>query len=142
MYIYNKIWHLLNIDSLANDCAFGLEYYNLGDFEKARPLLMKGIKFCDMIEKGNVAIIQEVINSSYLDAWEDIQVLVKCKSPDELKAIVEESASVKTCIEKMVQENTIYTICEIRNMQKFFNESGTPYLRRANSILRRKRCYF
>ena len=57
-----NIWHLLHVDSLTIDCVFGLEYYNLGNFEKAKPLLMKGIEFCDMIEKGNLAITQEVTN--------------------------------------------------------------------------------
>lgn len=131
-------WHLLNIDSLTIDCAFGLEYYNLGDFEKAKPLLMKGIEFCDIIEKGNLAISQEVINWSHLDAWEDIQVLVKRKSPDELKAIVKESALVKIDLENMIKENSIYSDDKIRNMQRFFNESGAPYLRRASSLIRRR----
>ena len=132
-----NIWHLLNVDSLTNDCAFGLEYYSIGDFEKAKPLLMRGIEFCDMIEKGNLAITQETINSSYLDAWEDIQILVKCKSPEELIAIVKESALVKTDLENMIRENSIYDIHRIRKMQRFFNESGAPYLRRASSLLRR-----
>jgi hypothetical protein len=131
-------WHLLNIDSLTIDCAFGLEYYNLGDFEKAKPLLMKGIEFCDIIENGNLAISQEVINWSHLDAWEDIQVLVKRKSPDELKAIVKESALVKIDLENMIKENSIYSDDKIRNMQRFFNESGAPYLRRASSLIRRR----
>lgn len=133
----SNIWHLLNIDSMTNDCAFGLEYYTLGNFEKAKPLLMRGIEFCNMIEKGNLAITQDVINSSYLDAWEDIQILVKCKSPDELKDIVEESASVRKDLEKMIKENPIYTINRIRKIQKFFNESGAPYLRKAHNLLKR-----
>jgi hypothetical protein len=133
-----NVWHLLNIDSLTIDCAFGLEYYNLGDFEKAKPLLMRGIEFCNMIEKGNFAIMQEVINSSYLDAWEDIQVLVRRKSPDELRAIVEESASVKTDLENMIKEDSIYSEDKIRSMQRFFNETGAPYLSRASSLIRRR----
>lgn len=135
----SNIWHLLNIDSMANDCAFGLEYYNLGDFEKAKPLLMRGIEFCEMIEKGNLAITQDVINSSDLDPWEDIQILVRRKSPDELRVIVNESASVKKELENMVKENSIYNTDKIRNMQRFFNESGAPYLSKASSLARRKR---
>jgi len=133
-----NIWHLLNIDSMANDCAFGLEYYNLGDFEKAKPLLMNGTEFCDMIEKGNLATTQEVINYSYLDAWEDFQILVKHKSPDELRAIVKESALVKKDLENMIKESSICNTDKIRNMQRFFNESGTPYLRKASSLIRRR----
>lgn len=136
------IWHFLNIHSLANSCAFGLEYYMLGNFEKAKPLLMKGIEFCDMIEKGNLAITQEAIDFSQLDAWEDMQILVKCKSADELKAIVEESASIKIDLEKMIQENPVFTRCRIRDMQKFFNDSSDPYLRKANSFLRRSQKIF
>lgn len=133
----SNIWRFLNIDSLANDAGFGLEYYTLGNFEKAKPLLMKGIEFCDMIQKGNYAITQEVINQSYLDAWEDIQILVKCKSPEELKAIVEEAASIKTELMKMTQTNTIYPKYKIRKMQQFFIDTGAPYLRRAHNLLRR-----
>lgn len=133
----SKIWHLLNIDSLANYAGFGLEYYSHGDFEKAKPLLMKGIEFCDLIQKGNFAITHEVINQSYLDAWEDIQILVKCKSPDELKAIVEEAVSVKIDLMKMVQTNATYSTNDIRKMQQFFIDASTPYLRRAHSLLRR-----
>jgi hypothetical protein len=134
---YTNIWHLLNIDSLTNDCAFGLEYYNMGNFEKAKPLLMKGIEFCDMIEKGNFATEQDVINSSYLDAWEDFQILVKYKSQDELRAMVKESASVKRDLENMIKERSICNTDKIRNMQRFFNDSGIPYLRRASSLIRR-----
>ncbi len=83
----SDIWHILNIDSLTTDAGFGLEYYLLGNRDKTIPLLEKGIQFCDLIQKGNLAIIQEVINSSDLDAWEDIQILVKCKSPEQLKTI-------------------------------------------------------
>jgi hypothetical protein len=133
-----NVWHLLNIDSLTIDCAFGLEYYNLGDFEKAKPLLMRGIEFCDMIEKGNLAISQEVTNSSYLDAWEDIQILVKRKSSDELRAIVKESALIKKDLENMVKENSICNTDKIRNMQRFFIESGAPYLSKASSLIRRR----
>jgi len=133
----SNIWHILNIHNLANSCAFGLEYYMLGNLEKAKPLLTKGIEFCDMIEKGNSAIEQEAFNQSYLDAWEDIQILVKRKSPDELRAIVKESASVKIDLEKMIKESPVYTIHRIRDMQKFFNDSSDPYLGRANSLLKR-----
>lgn len=133
----SNIWHLLNIHNLANSCAFGLEYYTLGSLEKAKPLLIMGIEFCDMIEKGNRAIEQEVINQSYLNAWEDIQILVKRKSPDELRAIVEESASVKMDLEKMIKESPMYTKEKIRNMQRFFNDTSDPYLGKANSLLKR-----
>ena len=80
----SDIWHILNVDSLTIDACFGLEYYMIGNIDKAKPLLTKGIKFCDMIQRGNLAITQEMINYSYLDAWEDIQILVKHKSSDEL----------------------------------------------------------
>lgn len=133
----SKIWHILNIHNLANSCAFGLEYYMLGSLEKAKPLLIMGIEFCDMIEKGNFAITQDVVNSSYLDAWEDIQILVKRKSPDELRAIVKESALVKMDLEKMIQESPMYTEEKIRNMQGFFNDTSDPYLSKANSLLKR-----
>jgi hypothetical protein len=134
---YTNAWHLLNIDSLTNDCAFGLEYYNMGNYEKAKPLLMKGIEFCDMIEKGSLATIQEVINSSYLDAWENFQILVKYKSPDELRNMVKKSALVKKDLENMIKENSICNIDKISNMQRFFNESGAPFLRGASSLIRR-----
>jgi hypothetical protein len=98
---------------------------------------MKGIEFCDMIERGNFAITQEAINQSCLDAWEDIQILVKCKSSDELRAIVEEGASIKIDLEKMTKENSMYSTDKIRNMQRFFNETGAPYLRRASRLVRR-----
>ena len=133
----SNIWHLLNIDSLANDANFGLEYYTLGNFEKAKPLLMRGIEFCEMIQKGNFATTHEVINSSYLDAWEDIQILVKCKSPCQLKAIVKDAESAKILLMKMVQTNAIYPIYDIRKMQKFFNDASSPYLSRARRSLRR-----
>lgn len=137
----SNIWHILNIDSLTTDAGFGLEYYLLGNTDKARHLLTKGIEFCDMIQKGNLAITQEVINSSDLDAWEDIQNLVKCKSPDELKTIVEDAALVKIDLMKMVEENAAYSKEKIRNMQDFFIDTGKPYLSRAYNIMRRReRC--
>lgn len=144
----SNIWHMLNIDNLTTDASFGLEYYLLGNMDKAKPLLSKGIEFCDMIQKGNLAITQEVINSSDLDAWEDIQILVKCKSPEQLKTIVEEAALVKIDLTKMVnnsnmlsQENATYSKGKIRKMQDFFIDAGTPYLNRAYNIMRRReRC--
>lgn len=132
----SKIWHLLNIDSLANNCGFGLEYYLIGNKEKAKPLLTKGIQFCDMIEKGNLALNNENFDPSYLEAWEDIQILVKCKSPDELKAIVEEAASVKVDLLRMINDNATYSEYKIRDMQKFFIDTGKPYLSRAYNLLR------
>lgn len=134
----SNIWHLLNIDSLANDCCFGLEYYMLGDIEKAKPLLIRGIQFCDMIQKGDIAITREVINSSYLDAWEDMQILVKYKSPEELRDIVEDAISTKIYLMKMVNDNVTYSKNEIRKMQKFFIDASRPYLSRAYGLLRRR----
>jgi hypothetical protein len=132
---------MLNIDSLTTDAGFGLEYYLLGNTDKATPLLSKGIQFCDMIQKGNLAITQEVINSSDLDAWEDIQILVKCKSPEQLKTIIEEAALVKIDLMKMIQENAVYSEEKIRNMQGFFIDTGKPYLSRAYNLMRRmERC--
>lgn len=143
----SNIWHMLNIDSLTTDAGFGLEYYLLGNIDKAKPLLSKGIQFCDMIQKGNLAITQEVINQSYLDAWEDIQILVRCKSSDELrtmktsKDIVEDVALVKIDLIKMVQENAAYSEEKIRKMQDFFIDVGKPYLSIAYNIMRRReRC--
>ena len=137
----SNIWHLLNIDGLANDCGFGLEYYMLGNIEKAKPLLTRGIQFCDMIQKGNMAMTQEVINSSYLEAWGDIQILVKCKSPDELRVIVEDAISTKIDLMKMVNDNATYSKYEIRKMQRFFIDTSRPYLSRASSLIRRReRC--
>lgn len=137
----SNIWHMLNIDSLTIDAGFGLEYYLLGNIDKAKPLLTKGIQFCDMIQKGNLAITQEVINYLYLDAWEDIQILVKCKSPEQLKTVVEEAALIKIDLMKMVQENTVYSKDEIRKMQGFFIDAGKPYLSRAYNLMRRReRC--
>jgi hypothetical protein len=136
---------MLNIDSLAIDAGFGLEYYLLGDIDKAKPLLTKGIQFCDMIQKGNLAITQEAINSSYLDAWEDIQVLVRCKSPDELNTIVENAISIKIDLMEIVQGSVVESvICsneKIRNMQKFFIDASKPYISRAYNLMRRReRC--
>ena len=132
---------MLNIDSLTTDAGFGLEYYLLGKMDKAKPLLSKGIQFCDMIQKGNLAITQEVINQSDLDAWENIQILVKCKSPEQLKATIEEAISIKIDLIKMVQENAVYSKDEIRKMQDFFIDTGKPYLSRAYNLMRRKeRC--
>jgi hypothetical protein len=128
---------MLNIDSLAIDAGFGLEYYLLGNIDKAKPLLAKGIQFCDMIQKGNLAIKQETINYSELDAWEDIQILVKHKSPDELRTIVEDAVSIKTDIIKMVCENAVYPEEKIRNMQNFFIDTSKPYLSRAYNLMRR-----
>lgn len=137
----SNIWHMLNIDSLAIDAGFGLEYYLIGKIDEAKPLLSKGIQFCDMIQKGNLAITQEVINSSYLDAWEDIQILVKCKSPEQLKAVVEGAISIKIDLIKMIQENAVYSEDEIRKMQEFFIDTGKPYLNRAYNLMRRReRC--
>lgn len=143
----SKIWHMLNIDSLTIDAGFGLEYYLLGNIDKAKPLLTKGIQFCDIIQKGNLAITQEVINSSYLDAWEDIQILVKCKSQDELKTMkaskdaIEKAISIKIDLMKMVEENATYSEEKIRNMQDFFIDAGNPYLNRAYNLMkRRERC--
>lgn len=139
----SNIMHTLNIDSLTIDAGFGLEYYLLGDIDKAKPLLSKGIQFCDMIQKGNLATTQEVITSSDLDAWEDIQILVKCKSPEQLKTIVEEAALVKIDLMKMTQENIVYPKYEIRKIQRFFIDTGKPYLSRAHNLMRRKeRCRY
>ena len=131
-----SIWHILNIHELANSCSFGLEYYLLGNFEKAKPLLMKGIEFCDMIDKGNFATNRKVIDISYIDAWEDFQILVKCKSHDELTKIVEESVLIKTDLEKMMK-HIIYTENKIRNMQRFFNDTSDPYLGMSYRFLKR-----
>jgi len=138
----SNIWHILNIDSLTIDAGFGLEYYLLGNIDEAKPLLSKGIQFCDMIEKGNVIITtQEVINQSDLDAWEDIQILVKCKSPDELTTIVDKAELIKIDLIKMVQENAVYSEEKIRKIQDFFIDTGKPYLNRAYNIMRRReRC--
>ncbi len=137
----SKIMHMLNIDSLTTDAGFGLEYYLLGNKDKAKPLLTKGIQFCDMVQKGNLATTQEMINQSDLDAWEDIQILVKCKSPEQLKTIVEEAALVKIDLIKMVQENATYSKEKIRKIQEFFIDAGKPYLSRAINLMRRKeRC--
>lgn len=139
----SNIWHILNIDSLAIDAGFGLEFYMDGNIDKAKPLLTKGIQFCDMINNGNLAISQEVINSTYLEAWEDIQILVKCKSPDELRSIVKESGKIKIDLMKMVQENAIYSKDEIRKIQTFFIEVSKPYLSRAYHLMkRRERCRY
>ncbi len=132
----SEIWHLLNIDSLTNNCGFGLEYYLMGNKEKAKPLLMKGIEFCDMIEKGNLALNNMVIDQTYLEAWEDIQILMKHKSQDEFKTIVEEAASVKVDLLRMLNENITYSEYKIRNIQRFFIDAGKPYLSRAHSLLR------
>jgi hypothetical protein len=113
----SNIWRMLNIDSLAIDASFGLEYYLLGNIDKAKPLLTKGIQFCDMIQKGNLTMTKEATNSSDLDAWKDIQILVKHKSPDELKTIVEYAVSIKMDLIKMVQENAAYSEEKIRNIQ-------------------------
>lgn len=137
----SNIWHILNIDSLTIDASFGLEYYLLGEMDKAKPLLSKGIEFCDMIQKGNLAITQEVINSSDLDAWEDIQILIRCKSPDELKTIVEDAVLVKIDLMKMIEEDATYSKEKIRKIQDFFIDAGKPYLNTAYNIMRRKeRC--
>jgi hypothetical protein len=133
----SNIWHMLNIDSLTTDAGFGLEYYLLGNKDKAKPLLTKGIQFCDMVQKGNLAITQEVINSTDLDAWEDIQILVKCKNPEQ----VEKAELVKIDLMKMVQENAVYSEEKIREIQGFFIDTGKPYLSRAYNLMRRReRC--
>lgn len=134
----SNIWRLLNIDSLAIDASFGLEYYLLGNLNKAKPLLTKGIQFCDMIQKGHLAVTQEVINYSDLEAWEDIQVLVKRKSPDELKTVVEDATLVKIDLTKMVQENAVYSEKKIRKIQGFFIDTSKPYLSRAYNIMKRR----
>jgi hypothetical protein len=134
----SNIWHLLNIDSLAIDASFGLEYYIIRDMNKAKPLLEKGIQFCDMIQKGYVATTQETINSSDLDAWEDIQILVKYKSPEELKTIVEDAVSIKTDLIKIIQGNTVYSEEKIRKIQEFFMDTSKPYLRKAYNLMKRK----
>lgn len=134
----SNVWRLLNIDGLAIDAGFGLEYYILGKIDKAKPLLMKGIQFCDMIQKGYLIITQEIINSSDLDAWEDIQTLVKCKSPEELRNIVEKAVLIKIDLMKMIQENTTYSEDEIKDMQGFFIDTGMPYLSKAYNLLRRR----
>ncbi len=139
----SDIWHILNIHNLTTDAGFGLEYYLLGNRDKAIPLLEKGIQFCDLIQRGNLAITQEIINSSDLDAWEDIQILVKCKSPEQLKTIVEDAAYIKTDLTLMIQENAAYSIEKIRKMQDFFIDAGRPYLNRAYNIMRRReRCRY
>jgi hypothetical protein len=135
----SNIWRMLNIDSLTIDANFGLEYYLMGDIGKAKPLLTKGIQFCDMIQKGNLAITQEIINSSYIDAWEDIQILAKYKSKNELKTIVEDAALIKTDLTKILQENVVYSEEKIRNMQRFFIDAGKPYLSRAYNLMRRRK---
>ena len=133
----SKAWHYLNIDSLANSGCFGLEYYTFGDFEKAKRLLMEGIQFCDMIEKGNVVLTtQEVRDSSYLDAWEDMQILIGRNGQYELSVIVEEAASVKKDLIRMLETNGICSISKIRNMERFFNNASGPYLSIARSLLR------
>lgn len=149
----SNIWHILNIHSLTTDAGFGLEYYLLGNKDEAKPLLLKGIQFCDMIQKGNMAIAQDVINSSGLDALEDIQILVKCKSSEQLKTMktfkdafkdtVENAVSIKIDLMKMVQENATYSEEKIRKIQDFFIDVGKPYLSMAYNLMRRKeRCRY
>lgn len=140
----SNIWRLLNIDGLTIDASFGLEYYLFGDIDKAKPLLKKGIQFCDMVQKGYIAITKDIINSSDLEAWEDIQTLVKYNSPEELKSIVEKANMVKTDLVNMIQEkqeNTIYSEDKIRDIQQFFIDVGRPYLSRAYNLMKRtERC--
>jgi hypothetical protein len=68
---------------------------------------------------------------------------VKCKSPAELKTIVDDAASIKIDLMKMVQENVVYSKDEIRKLQRFFIDTGKPYLNRAYNLMRRReRCRY
>ncbi len=135
-----KVWRFLNIDSLAIDACFGLEHCILNNVEKAKPLLMKGIQFCDVIQKGNFAMTNKVINQSCLDAWEDIQILVRYKSPEELRDIIEKAIWIKIDLMKIIQDDTVYSEDDIRKIQKFFIDVSEPYLSEAYNIFRRRKC--
>ena len=111
----------LTIHTLACNGAFGLEWLLHGEASgRAVRLLQDGIKFCDNIKK-----------------------------TDESKVIKDSLQRTLTALNNHVNELTAnktdgkgykspYSEQDIRRMQHFFNEQGTPYLNRRLAIMRKR----
>lgn len=138
-------WNLFNIHTLANNAEFGLEYLLQGTpeyNERARKLLEQGILFCDILECGNVAMAREKneqgINFFWLDAYDNIEVLRQTFASQQLEDLFVRATFVKINLLRVRHGRTDFTEERIREMQHFFDEAGTPYLRRAYSHMRRR----
>lgn len=103
----------LMMSTLANHGGFALEYLSKNEVHRAKELLPDGIAFCVYIrEQGDN---------------EDTK--------NRAKAIQEKLSELLS--RKFLYIDSILTIQEIRNLQKFFNEAGTPYLRQASRDIRK-----
>jgi len=118
----------LTIHTLACNGAFGLEWLLHGEAsDRAVRLLQDGIKFCDYITEMDKSM---VIKNSLQKTVTGLQLCVDEEAKGYFKG---ENAK------KMLSAHAPkYSEHDIRMMQQFFNEQGTPYLNRQLAIMRRR----
>lgn len=127
----------LRWSSMADNASFGLEYLLQGKKdERTKKLLGEGVEFCALLEAG----ISETQSNTGLEAY--LMKTTLSRSIDELSGItpeniIEEAKKVKEYLLQIIQKNKIFKEEDIRNMQHFFNEVSTPYLREAFKDMRK-----
>lgn len=118
----------LMMNTLSCNAGFGLEYLVWGEVsDKVVRLLLDGIKFCD-----NIPETEE--SKSIKTALQKITGEFQMYLDEHAKAYFKGEKAKKMLDAHLPK----YNEQEIRRMQHFFNEVGTPYLQRATARIRRK----
>ncbi len=99
--------HPIKMSGLADSGSFALEYLLLGNILRAKELMPCGIEFCRRIERSH-----------------------------EDDAVKSKASEIKEKLSFLLSGNITYTenflsIKEIREYQKFFNDTSMPYLKKA-----------
>ncbi len=128
----------LRWSSMADNASFGLEYFLQGrKDERTYKLLREGVEFCTLLETGEAEVQS---NSCGLEAYLMTRTLsisreeLSGRTPEE---IIEEAKKVKESLLQAINENKEFNERDIREMQRFFNEASTPYLKEAFKDIRK-----
>jgi hypothetical protein len=130
---------LLRINTMTNNAVSCLEFL-INSNTRARELLKSGIEFCSMIEKGDS--IKDFSSDSELEILEFMQVLNIVFKPEELSIITRQAKEIKKRLNYALTEavyiDSLFSLKEIYEMQKFFNYVGKPFSQIELSKMQRK----
>lgn len=119
---------LLRINTMTNDAVSCLEFL-INSNTRARELLKSGIEFCSMIEKGDS--IKDFTPESESELWEFMQVMNMVFKPEELSNITWQAKEIKKRLNYALTEavyiDSLFSLKEIYEMQKFFDYVGKPF---------------
>jgi len=128
----------LRWSSMADNAGFGLEYllHDIMD-ERTIKLLEEGVMFCTLLITGDSEVPSNYTELESHLMTKTLSINIDKSSGRTSTQIIEEAKKVKESLLQAINENKKFNDEQIRNMQHFFNETSTPYLRAAFKDIRK-----